>query len=220
MELLQGIETRHSVRGFLPTPIPEPTLRRVLEAASRSPSYTNTQPWEVAVVAGRKRDELSTILDGLVRAGTLGHADLPVPKQWPAALAERAARHHAARFAALGVERDDAAARSDLRARNFRFFNSPCVLLLFMDASLGPWSTLDMGMFAQSLALAAHAVGLGTCLQASVAGYPDAIRTFLGLTDSKKLMLAISIGYPDPDAALNHYCSARKGLEEFVTWYA
>lgn len=39
-----------SLRGFKPTPVPEETIRNTLEMADRSPSYTNTQPWEVAMV--------------------------------------------------------------------------------------------------------------------------------------------------------------------------
>ena len=32
-------------------------------------------------------------------------------------------------------------------------------------------------------------------------------------------MLGISLGYPDPDARLNSYRSARASLDEFVSWY-
>ena len=59
MELLEGIATRRSFRAFKSTPIPGETMDRILEIASNSPSYTNTQPWEVIVVSGGKKDELS-----------------------------------------------------------------------------------------------------------------------------------------------------------------
>ena len=54
MELLEGIETRRSCRAFKPTPIKKEILEKILKAASKSPSYTNTQPWEVAVVTGKE----------------------------------------------------------------------------------------------------------------------------------------------------------------------
>lgn len=44
MELLEGIETRRSIRAFKPTPIPKEIIERILKAASNSPSFTNTQP--------------------------------------------------------------------------------------------------------------------------------------------------------------------------------
>lgn len=124
------------------------------------------------------------------------------------------------RFKSLEVARDDAATRKELRMMNYRFFGAPCAMFLFMDKSLGPWSTLDMGLFTQTLALAAHGMGLGTCLQASLAHYPNAVRSFLGLPESKALVLGLSLGYPDPGAKLNAYRSARKGLDEFVSWCA
>ena len=63
-------------------------------------------------------------------------------------------------------------------------------------------------------------LGLGTCLQASLTHYPAAVRDFLGVSADKRLMLGISIGYPDPDARLNSYRSARASLDEFVSWHS
>ncbi|MFH0769182.1 MAG: nitroreductase family protein, partial [Chloroflexota bacterium] len=68
MELTEGIETRRSIRAFKSTPIPEDTIKAILKTASRSPSYTNTQPWEVAVVTGKKKEELSKILCNLANS--------------------------------------------------------------------------------------------------------------------------------------------------------
>ena len=219
MELLQGIETRKSIRGFKSTPIPEETLKKILQAASHSPSYTNTQPWEVAVVTGAKRDALSKILYDLAEANVPSSSDVTAPTPCPTDLASRASEHNARRFRVLEVERDDVQARNALRLKNYQFFGAPCVLFLFMDATLSEWSTFDMGLFAQTLALAAHGMGLGTCLQASLTHYPDAVRDFLALPPTKKLMLGISLGYADPAAKLNSYKSSRKSLDDFVKWY-
>ena len=52
MELTNAILQRRSIRGFRPDPIPQETLRQVLELASRAVSAQNTQPWEFAVVTG------------------------------------------------------------------------------------------------------------------------------------------------------------------------
>jgi len=219
MELLQAIETRRSIRGFKDTPVPEETIRKILQSASRSPSYTNTQPWEVAVVTGKKRDELSAILYELASSGVPGNPGFPTPASWPAEADRRAKEHGARRFNALSIGRDDAALRKELRLMNFRFYGAPCALFLFMDSTLGSWSTFDMGLFTQSICLAAHDLGLGTCMHASLANYPDAVRGFLGLPDTKTLVLGISLGYPDPAARLNAYHSTRMGVDEFVRWY-
>ena len=102
---------------------------------------------------------------------------------------------------------------------NFEFYGAPCALFLFMDSTLGSWSIFDGGLFAQSLSLATHAFGLGSCLQAALAGYPDAVRQFLGIPETKRLILGISMGYPDLEAKINTYHSTRVELGTFVQWH-
>ena len=220
MELLDGIETRRSIRGFEPTPIPEEIMGKILKAASSSPSYTNTQPWEVAVVSGKKKDELSKILYELASAKAATNPDTPMPKDWPPELAQRSGEHGARRLKTLGVEREDEEGREKLRLMNYEFYGAPCILFLFMDSSLGPWSIFDMGLFAQNLILAAHSFGVESCLQASVTNYADEIRKFLGVPETKKLIIGISIGYPDTEAKLNTYQSIKQKPEEFVRRYS
>ena len=219
MELLDGIKTRRSYRAYKDTPIPSEVMDRVLEAAGRSPSFTNTQPWEIAVVSGGKKDDLSRILCGLVESGTPTSPDIPLPTSWPAELEGRARDHGARRFRALGIERENEQQRNELRMMNFKFYGAPSVVFLFMDSSLTSWSIFDAGLFAQSLCLAAHSVGLGTCLQAALTSYPDAVRQFLGLPKTKRLVIGISIGYPDFGANINTYQSTRISLNEFVSYY-
>ena len=220
MELLEGIATRRSFRGFKSTPIPEEIMKKIFKAVSNSPSYTNTQPWEVVVVSGQKKDELSKILFDLAERKATTNPDLPMPQTWPSELERRAGEHGARRLKALGVAREDAEQREKLRLMNFEFYGAPCVLFLFMDSTLTSWSIFDMGLFAQNVILAAHSFGLGSCLQASVTNYADAIREFLGIAKTKKLIIGISLGYPDTAAKLNTYRSVKLGPDDFVRRYA
>ncbi len=220
MELLEGIATRRSYRAFKSTPVHRETMDRILEVAARSPSYTNTQPWEVVVVSGKKKEELSRIIYTMAESGVPPNPDLPTPKEWPLAHDGRAKEHGARRFRALGIERENEQQRKELRLLNFQFYGAPCVLFLFMDRMLTSWSIFDMGLFAQSLVLAAHSLGLGSCLQASIVGYPGAIRDFLVIPKTKLLVLGISMGYPDLEAPINTYQSTRIGLGDFVQWHA
>jgi nitroreductase len=219
MDLLQGINSRQSIRGFKSTPVPETLLREVLQAAGRSPSYKNTQPWEVSIVSGAKREALAEVLFKLASDNTAPNYDFPAPESWPPALDFRSKDHGTRRFNALGIGRDDQTLRNNLRLQNFKFFGAPCAAFFFMDASLEHWSALDMGLFLQSFTLAAHGAGLGTCMQASVSGYPDAIRECLGLPASKKLIVAMSLGYPDMEAPINSYHSTRMEVDDFTTWH-
>ena len=89
-----------------------------------------------------------------------------------------------------------------------------------MDSTLTEWSVFDIGLFAQSLILAAHSYGIASCLQAMMVPYPDAIKKFLGIPETKKLILGISLGYPDTESPEHGYKSERRDLDEFVKWYS
>jgi nitroreductase len=54
-----AITSRHSMRAFLPTPVPREAVEAILRLAARAPSGTNTQPWQVHVLTGAARQRLS-----------------------------------------------------------------------------------------------------------------------------------------------------------------
>lgn len=220
MELIEGIETRRSYRAFKSTPVPKETIEKVLKIAGRSPSFTNTQPWEVSVVIGEKKEELAKKLVELVKSKAPANPDLTLPEGWPQNLEARSREHSIKRFKVLGIERDDDQRRKEMALRNFKFYGAPCALFLFIDSTLGPWSIFDMGLFAQSISLAAHSLGLGSCMQATIARYPDAVRDCLGVPKTKKLVVGFSMGYPDHEAIINTYHSERAGLADFVQWHS
>ncbi|MGO9118623.1 MAG: nitroreductase family protein [Desulfomonilaceae bacterium] len=47
MELCDCLESRKSVRSFLPKQVDKKVPKKIVEAANRSPSDMNTQPWKV-----------------------------------------------------------------------------------------------------------------------------------------------------------------------------
>jgi nitroreductase len=219
MEILQCIKTRKSVRAFTSKRIPKSVMKKILQAASVSPSYTNTQPWEVVVVSGKKNAELKEKLVNLAKKKAPAKSDIAANKEWPAGLDERSREHGARRLKTLGVARDDADGREKLRLMNFEFYGAPCAVFLFTDGSLGEWSTYDMGLFTQTLILAAHSFGVDSCLQASVTGYAREIKKFLRLAESKKFVICIAMGYADDKAVLNKYKSSKQKPDAFTRWY-
>jgi nitroreductase len=219
MDLIEGIETRRSIRAFKDTPIPEETLKKILKAAANSPSFTNTQPWEVAVVCGKQKEDLSSIIYELASKKADTHPDLPMPQGWPPEHEARLRNHGKRRLAVLGVDRGDEAERERLNLMNFEFYGAPCAILLFMDGSLNEWSIFDMGLFSQNLILAAHSFGVESCVQASVTRYAREIKNFLRLPENKKLVICISLGYADNEAKLNTYRAVKQKPEEFTNWY-
>ncbi len=62
MDVRDAVASRYSCRAFLPTPVPEATVRDILDAAARAPSGGNVQPWRVHALAGEKLEQLKTLV--------------------------------------------------------------------------------------------------------------------------------------------------------------
>jgi nitroreductase len=218
MDAFECIHTRMSVRKFNSEPVPKELLTKVMEAALRSPSYKNSQPWEVAVVTGNKKDLLAELLVNLVQEGVKAAPDLPHPELWPPEQEARINDHSVKRCEKIGLDLNDPAQRREAKLDNFRFFGAPAVIFLYQDASLSEWSIFDMGIFSQTLMLAAHAMGLGTVPQALLTNYPCQTKGLLGIPQSKRLILGISIGYPDLSHKVNSYLSSRVDVNSVATF--
>lgn len=63
MDLMEAIKGRRSIRKYKPDPVPEEAMHILIEAVKWSPSWANTQCWEVIVVKDPKvKSELAATL--------------------------------------------------------------------------------------------------------------------------------------------------------------
>jgi nitroreductase len=219
MEFYQCVESRTSFRSFTSQEVDKRILTRILEAANRSPSDMNTQPWEVFVVTGEKKDILAKKLLDEVLSGKDYSPDLSFSEASPDHIERRAREHRLRRFEALGIDPADQKTVRQNFLRNFEFYGAPCVIFIGMEKSLSPWSLLDLGLFTGSVLLAAEAEDLGCCVQTMPLAYPDLLRQELGISPNIALFVAVCIGYPDRADQINKYHSTRRELNEFVKWY-
>ncbi len=216
MDAIECIKTRMSIRKFKPDRVLVEILKNVIDTAKRSPSYKNTQPWEAVIVSGKKKEELSKILIGLLEKNTKPSPDIPEPRSWPPTLDARITALLKKRSELTGVDMFSLEALRKAKIANFHFYGAPHGIFLFQDSSLTAWSIFDMGLFVQSLMLAAHAHGLGTVPQAFLTDYAQHVKQFFGIPETKRLVLGISIGYPDLESPVNKFRTDRIETDEIM----
>jgi len=220
MNILETLQQRKSVRAFLNKDVEDDKINAILAAASHAPSGVNTQPWQVAVVTGATKLKLQAQLESGYREGEKGNADYSYyPEKWVEPYRSRRIACGLKMYSTLKIEREDKQRQLNQWAANYRAFDAPVMLLFFMDASMQTGSFLDYGMFLQSIMLVAVEQGLATCPQASVADYPEMIKTALDYPQDSILVCGMALGYEDKDALVNSYRTSREAVDTFTRYF-
>ena len=215
----EAITSRRSVRAFLSDPVPEPTIREILDVASWAPSGTNMQPWRVYVTSGETKERVSrAILDsGLRPEDVTGEY-----KYYPDKFFEPYnARRRAVGFALyghLGIGKRDVDQMRAQHDRNFVFFDAPVGMIFTIDRRLNQGSWVDYGMFLQNIMVAARARGLHTCPQAAFARYHQQIRPVLSIPDVEVVICGMALGYEDASKPENNLRTDREPLDQWATF--
>lgn len=218
MDVIEAINGRRSVRAFKANPVPKEVLQGIMEATLKAPSWENTQPWEFAVIGGNAMEELKAAVMAKMRAGEKPNLDLPWPK-FTGPYLERAKMDGRRLFQAVGISKEDGQAIMNWRLSMAQFFNAPNGVILYMDASLGEWSLLDLGIALQTLMVAAWQYGVGTCALAAAVVYPDVLRSLLDIPESKRIIVGLAVGYPDYSSPAVKFRADREPLDALVTWH-
>lgn len=214
----EALETRHSIREYLPQPIPETTLKTIFEKALRTPSWKNSQPWKVHIVSGEKKDLLARDLTKAAREST-PQPETNWPESYPSDAKKRMFDLGMKIYGVAGIDRKDKEARDQFMLRNFAFFGAPTAVFITSKFDLNFFVGIDLGCFVQSVLLLAREEGLGTCPQAALGAFPDVVRASLELPKEEKVIMGLSIGYPKPDSDLNRFHTPRESAEDLVRFY-
>ena len=212
-DLEQAITERRSTRMFLSDkPVPTDLVREALDLAMRAPSNSNIQPWHLVLASGQARDRL---VEALRKEANAAPPKVPV---LPEAFAHMRRGLGALVYGAMGIDRDDTEARRLAVLRNWEFFRAPLAGIVCMHRDLDDVDAMGVGMFVQTLLLALTARGLGTCVQVSIAGYPEIVREQLGIAEDMQILCGLAIGYPDPMFPGNAVRVPRNSVEQNVVF--
>src|SRR3972149_3202345 len=193
MTILKGIKTLRSVRKFKPDAVPVDMIKTVLEAASKAASGSNAQPWECIVVRDPKmkaRLKEPMLKTWLQRISTIPGMSSRMKEVYDEAteMLRNTERVPMVVYCCLDLDRVS-------KSEEVRY------------SSIYP--------AVQNLMLAAHALGLGTCL--TVHGSPPArgereVKKILGVPDHVKIACLVYLGYPEVKLGP----PKRKPIEKFV----
>jgi len=196
LDFLNLIRSRRSVRRFLPDPVPQPVIERLLETGAFAPSAHNRQPWRFAVLT---TPEAKTRLADAMGADF--RRDLLADGLSPTEVETQVARSHA------------------------RICEAPVVILLCLSmAEMDTYpdeirqraeylmATQSVALAGGTILLAAHAEGLGGVWVCAALFAPDTVRRALALPPDWEAQGMLLVGYPAkvPEAR------ARKPIEEIT----
>lgn len=208
---------RSSVRAFRAEAVPRAQLEQIFAAAQHAPSWCNVQPWRVAVTEPPHTGAVAAALLEAAKSG-LPQSEIPFPLDYPPPYREHRIACGKALYGAMGISRDDKAARYDAWLRNYALFDAPHVAIVSCDRRLGPYAYVDVGLWLGYVLTAAAALGVATCPMASVAAYPAPLRRALPIADTDAILFGIALGYTDPDAATNACRTTRDPISENIAF--
>jgi len=215
MDVLEAIQRRHSVRDFAATLVPKDTIMKIMEAATRSPSGGNGQPWEIFIASGASMERIRKAFQERAQSGA-GSPTPPGGTPPPAFIQERMTTIRIERLKLLGLDPADPESGKVFFEWRSRLFGAPVLAVICMDKALS--SHLDIGLLVQTLCLAAQGYGVDTLIASAFVSQPDILRQELDIPENLNLVTGVGLGYPNPENIINTYRSPRRPIQEVVRY--
>jgi nitroreductase len=212
------LASRYSCRAYKTEQVPRDIIDRILNAAQKTASWCNSQPWEVTITSGEGTKKFRDVLYPVAAAGTPNSGDFPFPREYRGVYLERRRESGFQLYNTLGIARGDKAAYAEQALQNFNFFGAPHVAIITSDEALGVYGAVDCGGYVNNFMLAAQALGLATVPQAALAFHSAVVRQHFGISDDRRVVCGISFGYPDREHKVNSYRTNRAQLGDVATF--
>ena len=200
---LTGIErqiyTRRSSRLFKDKEVSKDLLNRILEAGRFAPSAGNCQPYAFVVITNQTvihelESRAMTVLKLLKNAYLSKNVNRSL---WKSLFFSLSSYLMVNKFDPRPITAMDKADRNKGRM----YFNAPCVILVLKNKNGVSNPDLDAGICTQNMVLAAHSLGLGSCivsLPMVPLSYPmmKGFRKKIGIDYPFEAVTSIAIGHP------------------------
>jgi nitroreductase len=189
----RAVMYRRSVRNYKDTPVPDPIIRRVLEAGRFAPSAGNCQPWKFIVVTDR---DMIHEMDEAIIAVLSGMYNMYMNDD---AVKNIAAGYEAAPNPGLYDPRIVIGGLGSIARRSMPpFLNAPAVILIAGDHRAISGSQINIGICGQNMNLVANSLGIRACWVgfSQVLSMVPPIREEIQLADPWTINTSLVLGYP------------------------
>lgn len=189
ISLFDAIDAQRAIRRFRPDPVPQEVIERILNAAIRAPSGSNSQLWSFVIVKDQEIKEriAEWYLDVWKNVYTKG----PI--------------------------RSSGTVASSAEYLSYHLAETPVLIFPCYRGTPGMLSPAQAGSIfpaAQNLMLAALGLGLGTVITTFHLHHEEKVKALLGIPDDVQTSCLIPMGYP---AEGEHFGgSKRKPIEELT----
>lgn len=187
-ETVKTIYQRRAVRKYKDRPVDRELVEQVLDAGRMAPSAMNKQPWQFYVLTNKELIQtFSGEIAGVAIKGVLKSGISGIKQVIKAAAGLLHISH--------GI---------DLHAiKDPVFYGAPVVIFLTAPRD-NEWASLDIGMCAQNMMLAAKSIGLDSC-PIGFGKYVEKTKIFsrLHVPASEEVKLAVILGYGDESPAVH-----------------
>ncbi|MFI2478850.1 nitroreductase family protein [Nocardia xishanensis] len=212
------LDNRWTCRQFLPDPVPHETIEQILSLAQRTPSWCNTQPWQLTITEQPTTDRFrKELLAHIEEAGVA--TDLPFPAEYTGVYRDRRRECGAQLYESVNVARGDHAGTLRQMVRNFELFDAPHVAILTTSRDLGVYGAVDCGLYLMTVLLAVESLGLAAAPQAALASYSPFLHEYFDIPADRNVVAGISFGYPDREHPVNAFRTTRAPLPDTITWH-
>lgn len=211
------LDERYSCRAFLPRQVDTAAITRMLQIAQRTPSWCNSQPWQVVITRGAATDRFREAMLAYA-AGRKPEPDFAFPREYRGVYLERRRECGFQLYESVGIARGDREASARQGMENYRLFGAPHAMIVTTDEALGVYGVLDCGAWVNNFMLAARSLGVASIAQAALGAHPKFLRSYFGLPPDRLVVCGMSFGYETADHPVNRFRTSRAAVDGVVTW--
>jgi len=216
MDVAQAIKDRRSCRSFLDRPVERPLLEEVCGLAALAPSAINLQPWLFTLLMKDELERLSRKLIKTFQERGLG-CSAEVRAYLPDVYTQR--QQDIGNQMAPAIKATTHPWGDFINEGSLNFYGAPAAFIISGEAALANDAQFDVGLATGYLILACQEKGLSTCPIGLVGRYSSVVQEFLNLDEGRPVILALAVGYADPEAPVNKVKTGRAPFGEVFRFY-